>query len=80
LSKGGTGDVLTGFIGGLVGQGYAMTEAAVFGSYLHGYIADTWAEERTNLDLLAGDLISGLGKAVRDIKNGTDRIYVEKSL
>jgi hydroxyethylthiazole kinase-like uncharacterized protein yjeF len=80
LSKGGTGDVLTGFIGGLVGQGYPMTEAAVFGAYLQGYIADTWAEERTDLDLLAGDLISGLGKAVRDIKNGTDRIYVEKSL
>jgi ADP-dependent NAD(P)H-hydrate dehydratase / NAD(P)H-hydrate epimerase len=80
LSKGGTGDVLTGFAGGLVSQGYPMVEAAIFGVYLHGYIADTWAEKWTDLDLLAGDLISGLGKAVRDIRDGTDRVYVEKSL
>ena len=43
LSKGGTGDVLTGFIGGLAGQGYGLTEAAFFAAYLHGYIADTYA-------------------------------------
>jgi NAD(P)H-hydrate epimerase len=80
LSKGGTGDVLTGFIGGLVSQRYSMIEASVFGVYLHGYIADTWAEEETDMDLLAGDLIAGSGKAIRAIRYGTDRIYVEKSL
>jgi ADP-dependent NAD(P)H-hydrate dehydratase / NAD(P)H-hydrate epimerase len=80
LAKGGTGDVLTGFIGGLAGQGYTMEEAAILGVYLHGYVADTWAENRTDMDLLAGDLIDGLGEAIRDIKNGTDRIYISQSL
>lgn len=79
LSKGGAGDVLTGVIGGLVGQGYSMVGAAIFGVYIHGYVADRWVEERTELDLLAGDLISGIGGAVRDIKNGTDRVYIEES-
>jgi hydroxyethylthiazole kinase-like uncharacterized protein yjeF len=80
LSKGGTGDVLTGFIGGLIGQGYSIVEAAVFGVYLHGYIGDTWSARYTEMDLLARDLIAGLGAAIRDIRNGTDRVYVGKSL
>jgi len=80
LSKGGAGDVLTGFIGGLAGQGYSLTEAAVLAVYVHGYIADTWAEKYTDMDLLAGDLIPGVGAALHDIRDGTDRIYVEQSL
>ena len=80
LSKGGAGDVLTGFIGGLAGQGYTMAEAAMLAVYVHGYIADTWVEASTDMDLLAGDLIPGVGVALRDIKNGTDRIYIEESL
>ncbi|OPY69533.1 MAG: Bifunctional NAD(P)H-hydrate repair enzyme Nnr [Syntrophorhabdaceae bacterium PtaU1.Bin034] len=80
LSKGGSGDILTGFIGGLVSQGYGMAEAAAFGVYLHGYIADSWTEKYTDMDLLAGDLLSGVGEAIRDIRNGTDRVYIEESL
>jgi ADP-dependent NAD(P)H-hydrate dehydratase / NAD(P)H-hydrate epimerase len=80
LSKGGSGDVLTGFIGGLAAQGYSLTDAAVFGVYLHGYIADTWAKTYSDMDMVAGDLVSGIGTAVRDIVDGTDRVYIEKSL
>jgi NAD(P)H-hydrate epimerase len=80
LSKGGSGDILTGLIGGLAAQGYPLKEAAMLGVYLHGYIADTWRESSTDMDMLAGDLIPGVGPALRDIWNGTDRIYVEKSL
>ncbi len=80
LSKGGSGDVLTGFIGGLKGQGYTLTESGFFGAYLHGYIADTWAGEFSDMDLMAQDVISGTGAAIRDIRNGTDRIYIEKCL
>ncbi len=80
LSKGGTGDVLTGFIGGLACQGYEMRDAALLAVYLHGYIADTWAAEHTDMDLMAGDLITGLGDALRGVRNGTDRVYIEESL
>jgi NAD(P)H-hydrate epimerase len=80
LAKGGAGDILTGFIGGLLSQGYAMSAAAFFGVYLHGYIADTWAAKYSDMDLVAGDLIAGVGEAIREIRDGTDRVYVEKSL
>ena len=80
LAKGGTGDILTGLIGGLVAQGYSLTEAAMFGVYLHGYSADTWVETHTSMDMVAGDILSGLSEALRDIGDGTDRIYVSRSL
>ncbi len=80
LSKGGSGDALTGFIAGLVGQGYTLTEAGFFGAYLHGYVADSWAAQSTDMDLMTLDLISGVGAAIRDIRDGTDRVYFEKSL
>lgn len=80
LAKGGSGDILTGFVGGLASQGYSLLESALFGTYLHGYIADTWLETHTDMDLLASDLLDGLGEALVDIRDGTDRIYVQQSL
>lgn len=80
LAKGGSGDILTGFVGGALSQGYSAVEASILGAYLHGYIADTWTERNTDVDLLAGDLLGGLGEALRDIRYGNDRIYIEKSL
>jgi NAD(P)H-hydrate epimerase len=80
LAKGGSGDILTGFIGGILSQGYTAVEASIMGAYLHGYIADTWIERNTNMDLLAGDLLGGIGEALRDIRDGKDRVYIEKSL
>jgi hydroxyethylthiazole kinase-like uncharacterized protein yjeF len=80
LAKGGSGDILTGFIGGLVTQGYSLLDAALLGVYLHGYIADKWVEARTDVDLVAGDLLKGIGEAFRDLRSGTDRVYIKKSL
>ncbi|HAR95261.1 MAG TPA: NAD(P)H-hydrate dehydratase, partial [Deltaproteobacteria bacterium] len=80
LAKGGTGDILTGFVGGLASQGYSLLESALFGTYLHGYIADTWVETHTDMDLLAGDLLDGLSAALVDVRDGTDRVYIEQSL
>ncbi|HUJ89199.1 MAG TPA: NAD(P)H-hydrate dehydratase [Syntrophorhabdales bacterium] len=80
LAKGGSGDVLTGFVGGLVSQGYTLLEASVLGVYLHGYIADSWVAKKTDMDLIAGDLLNGLGEALQEIKSGADRIYIKKSL
>ena len=40
LASGGTGDVLTGLIGGFLAQGLAPWDAARLGVYLHGLAAD----------------------------------------
>jgi hypothetical protein len=40
LATGGSGDVLSGIIGALLGQGLSGRDAAVLGCYLHGLAAD----------------------------------------
>jgi hydroxyethylthiazole kinase-like uncharacterized protein yjeF len=40
LATGGSGDVLTGMITGLIAQGYKSLNAAILGVYLHGRTAD----------------------------------------
>ena len=40
LASGGTGDVLAGIVGSLLGQGYPAEEAAALGVFLHGHAAD----------------------------------------
>ena len=42
LSKAGSGDVLSGMIGGLLAQGLSSFEATLAASYLHGQIANEW--------------------------------------
>lgn len=45
LAKAGTGDVLSGIIGGLAAQVSSMRAAALMGCYLHGAIADDWVQQ-----------------------------------
>ncbi|MCX7965418.1 MAG: NAD(P)H-hydrate dehydratase [Syntrophorhabdaceae bacterium] len=80
LAKGGSGDILTGFIGGLISQGYTLKEASIFGVYIHGYIADTWVGSHSDMVLFACDLLDGLDQALLEIRDGKDRVYIEKSL
>lgn len=56
LATGGTGDVLTGLITSLLGQGMAAFEAAQLGAHLHGLAGDLAAKELTQPGLIASDL------------------------
>ena len=47
LAVGGTGDVLSGLIGGLLAQGHSLWEAAAAGVFLHGLAGDLLAQERS---------------------------------
>jgi NAD(P)H-hydrate epimerase len=67
LASGGTGDVLTGFIAGLLAQGYDPDEAAYTANFVHGYTADYIVEKETTYSLLAGDLITYLGPALNKL-------------
>ncbi|MCX7749018.1 MAG: NAD(P)H-hydrate dehydratase [Clostridia bacterium] len=57
MATGGTGDVLTGIIAGLMGQGVDPFQAAVLGVYLHGAAGDCAASKLGEHGLIAGDLI-----------------------
>ena len=60
LAKGGSGDVLTGLIGGLMARGYASLDAAALGVWLHGYAGDVLTAERTAEAYSSRDLIDKL--------------------
>ena len=59
MASGGMGDVLSGIIGGLLGQGMAPAEAAALAVCLHGAAADQAAVDGER-GLLAPDLFAPL--------------------
>jgi len=67
MATGGSGDVLTGIIVGLLAQGYHPKEACILGVYLHGSAGDVSAKEKSMQAMIAGDIIENLGKAFRKL-------------
>ena len=67
MATGGSGDVLTGIITGLLAQGYNPTEACILGVYLHGLAGDLAMEQSGYEALVAGDITGNLGKAFMEL-------------
>ncbi len=65
MATGGSGDVLTGIITGLLAQGYDSVQAALLGVYLHGLAGDLAAATISQEAMAAGDIISHIGHAFR---------------
>jgi NAD(P)H-hydrate epimerase len=63
LATGGTGDVLTGLIATLLGQGLSAFDAAHLGVHLHGLAADLAAEDLSEAGLISSDLPFYLARA-----------------
>lgn len=68
MATGGSGDVLTGLLTGLLAQGYSSLHAAVLGVYLHGLAGDLAAHEKGLNSLIAGDIVDFLPAAFRKIE------------
>jgi len=68
MASGGTGDVLTGLITGLLAQGIKPLHAAMAGVYLHGLAGDLALVDNGEESLIAGDLITHLGAAFKEVK------------
>jgi hydroxyethylthiazole kinase-like uncharacterized protein yjeF len=62
MATGGSGDVLTGILTGLLAQKYEPLKAAQLGVYLHGTAGDLAAEVHGQESLVASDLIEMIGK------------------
>ncbi|MFB3884213.1 MAG: NAD(P)H-hydrate dehydratase [Thermodesulfobacteriota bacterium] len=65
LASGGTGDVLTGMIGGLISQGFDILSSLQISVYLHGLAGDTLAQELGQKSLVATDLIQKIPSLLR---------------
>ncbi len=68
LASGGSGDVLTGLIGGLLGQGVEPEEAAFCAVYLHGLIADRLKETKGERGMIAGDLLKKMPEVLGEFE------------
>ena len=72
MATAGSGDVLTGIITSLLGQGYTPEEAATIGVYLHGLAGDLAADEKGVASLIAGDIVDFLPEAFQKVSSGTN--------
>ena len=68
LASGGTGDVLSGVIVGLMAQGLSPGDAACCAVYLHGHVAETIRERLGDTGMVASDLIQGLPEAINQTR------------
>lgn len=68
MATGGSGDVLTGLLTGLMAQGYDSMQTALLGVYLHGRAGDLAVEKSSHESLIASDLIDYLGMAFKELR------------
>ncbi len=66
MANGGMGDCLTGIITSLAGQNIPLFEAAVIGTYLHGYTGDRLAEEKYTVN--ASDIIEKIPYIMKEFE------------
>ena len=70
LATGGTGDVLSGIIGGLIAQGSDPFAAAVTGVYIHAAAGRRIANRLGDSGLLAGDLLLEIPSVMNALRQG----------
>ena len=70
LAKGGSGDVLTGLLGGLLARCYAAPDAAALAVWLHGRAGDLLTEERTAEAYASLDLVDCLHRGFKELYDG----------
>jgi NAD(P)H-hydrate repair Nnr-like enzyme with NAD(P)H-hydrate dehydratase domain len=68
MATGGSGDVLTGILTGLLAQQYPPEQAALLGVHLHGLAGDYAANKHTEEAMVEGDICFHLADAFRQLK------------
>jgi NAD(P)H-hydrate epimerase len=65
MATAGSGDVLTGIIGAFMGQGLDAFSASKYAVYLHGLAGDLAAKEKTQMAMIASDIIDKIPAAIK---------------
>jgi NAD(P)H-hydrate epimerase len=70
MATGGAGDVLTGMIASLLGQGFAPFDAARLGVHLHGSAGDLAVARVGEVSLIASDIVDHIPAAILKHQQG----------
>lgn len=65
MATAGSGDVLTGMVAAFLGQGLSSFEAAKYAVYLHGLAGDLAAKQKTQISMIASDIIEKIPEAIK---------------
>ncbi len=68
LSKGGSGDVLAGLMGGFAVQGFSFSDAIISAVYVHGYTGDAVSMKTSKSGMLPCDVVQELKYTLRDFE------------
>lgn len=68
MAKGGSGDVLTGYITGLLARGYQPEQAAEIGVYIHGVAGDKACDYFGAEGMNSSDMIDFLAEAMNELE------------
>ena len=74
MASGGTGDILTGMIGGFLAQGFPALEAAKLGVFLHGLAGDFVSHRKGPRGIAATDLAEEAPRVLSALAGGEGRI------
>jgi NAD(P)H-hydrate epimerase len=77
MATAGSGDVLAGMIGGLLGQKMEVFQGTLLGVYLHSLAGDFAAAEQGHRSMTAPDIIENIGNAIKDIKASQEKPFIE---
>ena len=67
LAKGGSGDVLSGIISGIMGRGMDALNAAISGNYIHGLAADNLIESKGMVAMLPSELLDEIPQIFKNV-------------
>lgn len=69
MATGGSGDVLTGLITGLIASGYSSAKSAIIGTYIHGLAGDFASKKLGQNGMIASDIVDNIPKAMKQFSN-----------
>jgi len=75
MASGGSGDVLSGLIAGILAQNKTPMEAAALGAYIHGKAGEDAARLQGNASMLASDILNQIPQVIKELtQEGNGRI------
>jgi hydroxyethylthiazole kinase-like uncharacterized protein yjeF len=73
MATAGSGDVLTGLIGGFLAQGLSIEHSALLATYAHGLAGDIAADAFGKRGMIAGDILDCVPQALMELEESIEK-------